>query len=217
MKKTLLAISALSLATQVSAAAFDGFYAGVNAGMTRPSTKTSIYLNNANPQTKKLSKAALTVGVQTGYAVTFANNMFAAGELNFNYDGLARKKATMDLTAINGRVDSQAKTQKLYNVALAAKGGYNFGAGVGYLAGFLGFASYKNSVTSGNTTFKVNQHPFIYGPLVGAEFKVTDTLTAGLEGRMEFSRAKKKGHENNYSSKTKYSSFGILARLNYAF
>lgn len=225
MKKTLLAVAALSLATQVSAAAFDGFYAGVNGGLLSTQQKVDVIRNSAQAANLKVKKSALTVGIQTGYATTFSNCLFAAGELSLNYNGMSSKKK--DVKVALGGVDytGSIKGRKLFDLALAAKGGYNFGAGVAYAGGFMGFASYKSSLDIANGANKLNtserKTAFVYGPLVGAEFKITDTLTAGLEGRMELARKSKKSVGSlagaGIELKKKPSSFAVLARLNYAF
>lgn len=225
MKKTLLAVATLSLATQVSAAAFDGFYAGVNGGLVSTQQKVEIVRNSAKAANLKVKKSAMTVGFQTGYATTFSNSLYAAGEMSFNYDGMSSKKNNVAVTLNAVEYKGTIRGRKLFNLAFAAKGGYNFGAGVAYAGGFAGFASYKTSLDVAQGANKLNtsskKTAFVYGPLVGAEFKITDTLTAGLEGRMEFARSSKKAADKLVGAtidiKKKPSSYAVLARLNYAF
>lgn len=200
MKKTLLAVAALSLATQVSAAAFDGFYAGVNGGYGRYQVEVK---DTDTGEKAKLTNGSIVAGLQFGYATTLSNCVYVGGEFGAQLSkiGKAKKKN------ING---TEIKFSKDYDVTAAAKVGYNFGSGVAYAGPYLGMAKYATKHDGGKYSDKF----FVYGPLVGAEFKVTDCLTAGVEGRFELGKTKNNKSED---TKTTPKGFAVLARLNYAF
>lgn len=216
MKKIMaLALATISISPAM-AASFDGVYSGINIAWARPAIKvTATNPATSNSVNKTFQWSALSVGLQAGYALTTANKLYAAGELNFNYDGFGREKKDWNLSSIAWG-NTNTASRKVWHIALAAKGGYNFNMAVAYLGAFVGFASHEFKATFGSTSGTVTRRGLVYGPLLGVDFKVTDRLTAGVEGRMDFGSSKKKDISNR-TFKIQPRGYDIRGRVNFSF
>lgn len=216
MKKYSILAALLGLVGSLQAAAFDGFYSGINFGWAHPGLKLTTSAPNGTTAQKTFHNNALTIGVQAGYAMAMANKFYLGSELNFNYDGFGRKKSSWDLTSI-GWGNTRVVTKKIWHIALAGKAGYSFGSIVPYLGGFGGLAGHEAKIYyTAATNGKARRTGIIYGPLLGADYKVTERLIAGLEGRMDFGSTKKRTIGSN-KFKVQPRGFDVRARVNFAF
>lgn len=211
MKKMTLVAAALAVCGSVQAAGFDGFYSGINLGWAHPGAK----INAAGSTGKTFYNNAMTFGVQAGYGIVMSNNLYTGGELNFNYDGFGRKKSTWNLSNI-GWGNTEVITKKNWHITAAGKLGYNAGMFLPYVGVFAGFASHEAKINYNAIHGKILRRGLVYGPLLGADYKVTERLTAGLEGRMDFGSAKKKDISGK-TFKLQPRGYEVRARLNFAF
>lgn len=216
MKKALSLIALLATSTALHAAPFDGIYVGLNAGVAHHNMKIKFYQSNGTPAGMfKTDKSSFVYGGQVGYAVSFANHIYTAAEVNFVSQGRAAHKQVLNPNNDQTRLTNLAKGSG----AIAVKAGYNFDRGIAYVGGFVGKRAFRTTIDGVGAIATVyhNTNATIYGPVLGAELKVFGHFTAGVEGRIEITKRTKRLQEQASTSHMKPRGSVVLARLNYAF
>jgi opacity protein-like surface antigen len=198
MKKTILAALAASVfATGAAqAAGFDGFYAGVSAGMMKGDVKTSL---DGDRMTEGNVDHSANFGVMAGYGTTFGN-IYLGGELawNNNQGELGESKLG------NDSYTSETKSTKSFSLI------------PGYLLspktmvyGRLGKANADTEVKRNNEKITGDIDVIVYG------FGVNHLISNNVSVRAEYRNAK--GDRSENSIKQEVSSNGFDVALQYRF
>ncbi|USO01466.1 MAG: porin family protein [Alphaproteobacteria bacterium] len=206
--------------TSLSAEVFNGTYSGVNFGYLHTKTKVGTSLINTGVRnTKSFASKQLTAGLQAGYISTFSNKMLLAGEMNVNVDFMGSKNHSWVYKSGNNSVSTHVKAHRKYEIGFSGKAGYNFDNFIIYTGPFLSFAKMGLRYSDSAGVTKGDSLKISYGPLVGADYKVTSRLTAGLEFRYGLTNKTKKNTKGGTSSQTIFEprTFDTRVRINFAF
>ncbi|HXF90807.1 MAG TPA: outer membrane beta-barrel protein [Candidatus Nitrosotenuis sp.] len=166
MKKVSLSVLALALATTAASAAnpFQGFYAGVSGGYTRPTLDSSVkvksILGNAS-SSKKDSGNGVALEAFLGYgSQIFCSNFYLGGEIGGGYDSARFNKR---IALFGGAIQARASLRSSFFYNASARLGYLFSNTLVYTR--FGFQSYAKGIkyTVGSDSETLKRNGFVLG------------------------------------------------------
>lgn len=216
MKKIIAsAIVAAATLSASQAAVFNGYSAGLTAGVVSSKVKHSHKFNNVTER-NNLNKTYGAYGVHFDYDRSASNSFYWGLGLDFL---VASGKKTKTITG------QKASVKYSWMSELDARLGYNFCNNVA-VYGLAGLRLYKKESSfnirkvSGATisTSSMKETGTRFAPTLGlgAKVKVSNQISLGAEYRYAFEKDEKY-NSNQISQKAKNSSHAVLAKVSYHF